>query len=433
MIQFFDCVPLLAIGTAVLLATACRAQGDAQKPTLDPATTALLDKMASGRGATAATPATTITIEGTYAVSFGEPPQVVAKGPFHEIFTGTDLARHTSGMGDLGAMEKGVHREVAWEVDPAMGAKVHRGGNAASVRRHFAMLRGCDPRQLYREIRSEGTKEVEGRTVTVLRMQPAEGPPATWYVDADATLVRIDTALPAPESADAAWDMPELMPCEIVFADWRKVDGGRFPMQRTLRMGPAVVAFTVTDVKVGAPIDEAKFTPPAAVQKVKLEPIAPAFGPDGKPNYQIVERQAQPVASIRVKCKSKDIGPTLGILLPEVMAHLNSIGAKVAGAPFSRYHAWEGDEVDLEAGIPVQAKVAPKGRVGASELPAGKAVTVWHVGPYEGLGAAHEALQAHLTAKSLKARGGCWEIYWTDPGMVPDTAKWRTQLFAPIE
>ena len=53
--------------------------------------------------------------------------------------------------------------------------------------------------------------------------------------------------------------------------------------------------------------------------------------------------------------------------------------------------------------------------------------------PYENLTGAHDGLQAHLTQKGMKARGGVWEIYWTDPGMVPDKAKWRTQLFAPIE
>ena len=75
----------------------------------------------------------------------------------------------------------------------------------------------------------------------------------------------------------------------------------------------------------------------------------------------------------------------------------------------------------------------PSGRVENSELPAGKAITCWHVGPYDQLSQAHEGLRAHLTAKKLTPRGGCWEIYWTDPGMVPDPKKWRTQLFAPIE
>jgi effector-binding domain-containing protein len=121
------------------------------------------------------------------------------------------------------------------------------------------------------------------------------------------------------------------------------------------------------------------------------------------------------------------------VLLPEVMAHVTAARGKIAGPPFSRYHSWSETEIDLEAGIPVQQPVAAKGRVASSELPAGKAVTCWHVGPYDGLGAAHAGLQAHLAAQRLQARGGAWEVYWTDPGMVKDQAKWKTQLFAPIE
>ena len=33
---------------------------------------------------------------------------------------------------------------------------------------------------------------------------------------------------------------------------------------------------------------------------------------------------------------------------------------------------------------------------------------------------------------ALEAAGGPWEVYWTNPGMVPDPAKWRTQIFAPL-
>ena len=28
---------------------------------------------------------------------------------------------------------------------------------------------------------------------------------------------------------------------------------------------------------------------------------------------------------------------------------------------------------------------------------------------------------------------GQWEIYWTDPGLEPDPAKWRTQIFFPVK
>jgi effector-binding domain-containing protein len=314
-----------------------------------------------------------------------------------------------------------------------MGPKVHAGAHIAIARRYFAFLRGGSPGELYRQIARKGTKVIDGRECIVLVMTPAEGKPDTWYVDSETALVsRIDTALPAPESADATWGLGDEMETELTFADWKKVGGVQHPHRRTLKMGPAIVTTICTKVEAGVVIDPASFTPPKSVLELESKPMAKAFDASGKPVYQVVERKAQPVASIRTTCKQTEISKTLAVLLPEVMAHLTAIGAKTAGPPFSRYHSF-GDDVDIEAGIPVARPIQEKGRVKNSELPAGKAVTAWHIGPYEKLSEAHQGLMGYVAEKQLKAKGGPWEVYWTDPGMVPDPAKWRTQLFLAIE
>jgi effector-binding domain-containing protein len=397
----------------------------------DAAVDALLAKVAAARPTKAGAPAT-LQIEGTYEVAIPDLPDPV-KGPFREIYAGKDLARQTSDMGPFGAMEKGLQRDLVWEVDPSMGAKIRHGTDASAMRRFFALMRGDDPRSTYRSIERTGTKAIDGRDCTALRMTPAEGKPDVWYVDAEGRVVRVETALPAPESAAAAFGMDDLMPAEISFADWRTVDGALLPHKRVMTMGPASVTSTCTKVTLGGAIDVAKFAPPEAVNKLDKTPVVPAFGSDGKPNYQVLERQAQPVASIRCKIKPTEIATQLAIMLPEVMAHINAVGGRMAGAPFSRYHSFTDEEIDIEAGIPVLAPFTAKGRVQNSELPACKAVMCWHVGPYEKLTEAHAGLSAYLDQNKLKARGGPWEIYWTDPGMVPDPAKWKTQLFAPIE
>ncbi|HEX6811750.1 MAG TPA: GyrI-like domain-containing protein [Planctomycetota bacterium] len=430
-----DFVVPLTVGTVTLFASVLCAQAPARtarKPA-EPAVEELLAKIAANRGVPAGTKDASIAFEGTFSVSFKDMPAPVMKGAFGEFFVGKDLARCTCEMGGFGAMERGIHKDAVWEVDPSLGAKVHRGDNAAAARRYFALLRGEDPRSVYQEFTKTGTQAIDGRDVTVLRMTAAEGKPDVWYVDADGNVVRVDMALPAPESADATWGISDLMDSEITFADWQKVEGGRFPMRRTQQMGPATMSYVCSKITVGASIGAAKFTPPEAVAKVKNEPTLPAIGPDGKPTYQVIDRQLQHVASIRIKVKPAEISTQLGIVLPEVWAHLNAVSAKMAGPPFARYHTFSDTDIDLEAGIPVQKPIEAKGRIVNSELPAGKTVTCWHIGPYEKLKGAHEGLQAHLAEKKLKARGGPWEVFWTDPGMVPDPSKWKTQLFAPIE
>jgi effector-binding domain-containing protein len=302
------------------------------------------------------------------------------------------------------------------------------------VRRFYALMRGAGPTELYRSIEHAGVQELEGREHVLLRMTPAEGQADTWYVDAaTATLSRVDTMLPAPESFDATWGVGDWVATQITFADWKSVDGVHYPHRRAMKMGPTTVQSTCTRIATSAAIEPASFTPPDAVKKIKDKPAAKLVDADGQPSYRVVEREAQAVASIRTKCKPSEVSATLAVLLPEVIAHVNATGGGMAGMPFSRYHGFGADEIDLEAGIPVSKPIPEKGRVKNSALPGGTTVTAWHFGPYEKLSAAHQALQAHAAANELKARGGSWEVYWTDPGMVPDPAKWRTQLFLPIE
>jgi hypothetical protein len=55
-----------------------------------------------------------------------------------------------------------------------------------------------------------------------------------------------------------------------------------------------------------------------------------------------------------------------------------------------------------------------------------------HVGPYHELSDTHEALIEWLADRGLVAAGGPWEVYWTDPGLERDPAKWRTEIFHPV-
>jgi effector-binding domain-containing protein len=425
---------LLTAGAFLLLAqlTVLSAQQPTSPKPLDPAVQTLLDQMAKKRGLHTVPADAHLTLRGSYEVRFENMAEPVAKGTFQDLFAASGDARHTSDMGPMGKLERGIQRDVVWELDPSMGAKLRRGAHAAHVRRYCALVRGDDPRTIYREITLDGKRTVADRQLHVLRLVAAEGKPDTFLVAADGTLVAAEMLLPTPESADAAFGMDDMMEATIAFAEWRPHGKAMVPMQRTVTMGPAKVVFTASEVAVGTAIDDTLFTPPAQVLALKPAAEQPAFTKDGKPVYQIVERDEQPVATIRVKCKPQDISQTLGELLPEVMAHLTATGARMSGPPFSRYHAW-GEEIDLEAGFPVQAPIEGKGRIQNSKLPGGKIVTCWHVGPYDKLTGSHAALQAHLAQSKQKARGGPWEIYWTDPGMVPDPTKWRTQLLAPIE
>jgi hypothetical protein len=67
----------------------------------------------------------------------------------------------------------------------------------------------------------------------------------------------------------------------------------------------------------------------------------------------------------------------------------------------------------------------PSGQVSLTETPAGKVATALHIGPYERLGDAHQAIHTWAEANKVTFAGKSWEIYgdWTE-----DTAKLETRV-----
>ncbi|MCC6619858.1 MAG: GyrI-like domain-containing protein [Deltaproteobacteria bacterium] len=108
-------------------------------------------------------------------------------------------------------------------------------------------------------------------------------------------------------------------------------------------------------------------------------------------------------------------------------------GARFTGPPFARYFSVADDQVDLEAVAPLDHPVPAEGRVHGVELPAGAAVEVVHVGPYDTLHEAHREIEAWLAEHHRRAVDAVREVYLTEPGSVPDPAEWRTLVVQPID
>ena len=395
----------------------------------DAATTELLARVESARGRSTKA-LDTLAVEGTLEVRFDEAgPAPIASGTFREAWAGRATFRHSSGMDGIADLGRGVADGVVWEIEPNMGAKVHDGAKAAALARSFALQRGAPASELYRAVANEGTRELDGAPHVVLRMTPPEGDPDTWWIEPkSARVARIDLKLPSPQDCVVIFGFPEWAEARLTFADWKRADGADFPGRRALRIGSMEIAMTATKVERGATLDAKRLALPDAVVKA----AARAKSSDGSP-FEIVERAVQPAATIRFQCKRADYYATLATLFPEVIGCVMEQGGKMAGVPFTRYHGEVGGQLDLEAGVPVVSAITGKGRVKASELPGGRTLVMWHSGPYDQLEPAHEKLRVHAEEQGLEPRGGAWESYWTDAGMVPDPAKWKTQLFLPIE
>lgn len=151
---------------------------------------------------------------------------------------------------------------------------------------------------------------------------------------------------------------------------------------------------------------------------------------------EITERPAQPYVAIAASVTMANLGTVVPPLNAEVFAWLAARAIAPVGPPFWRYTVIDmARELEVEAGVAVASPVAgDDGRVLAGVLPAGRYVTMRHVGAPETLVDATARLQSWAEARGLRfdtdgTRWGCrLEIYLTDPAVQPDMTKWETEL-----
>jgi hypothetical protein len=66
---------------------------------------------------------------------------------------------------------------------------------------------------------------------------------------------------------------------------------------------------------------------------------------------------------------------------------------------------------NVEVGVLAPSAFAPNGRVIASELPAGRAVTATHLGDPTQIGTTHNAVREYARRHGLATTGVLWEVY----------------------
>ena len=149
--------------------------------------------------------------------------------------------------------------------------------------------------------------------------------------------------------------------------------------------------------------------------------------------YEIHSRteRARPAAVMTAALPVAGIGPWLARAYGTLVGVIAAQGAHPAGPPFARYHRLGSGEFTVEAGFPVSTAIGADGDVRPAELPGGPVAAMLHVGPYDEMAAAYEALASWVARHGGEPSGAPWEVYLTDPSREPDPATWRTEIIQP--
>jgi effector-binding domain-containing protein len=158
---------------------------------------------------------------------------------------------------------------------------------------------------------------------------------------------------------------------------------------------------------------------------------------------QIQQRAAQPYVGIRMPVTMEGFAEAVDAGFPEVFGWLAKHGITPTGPPFVRYLVIDMEtELEIELAVPVGEEVEGDGRVRSDVLPAGRYVTLRHIGPFDALTASNATLQQWAQQRGIALdswdtdRGSAWrgrvEHFLTDPSTEPDPAKWEVEVASYI-
>jgi effector-binding domain-containing protein len=130
----------------------------------------------------------------------------------------------------------------------------------------------------------------------------------------------------------------------------------------------------------------------------------------------LVTLESTTVAVVRETVPMSELTAYFDRAFHAVMAAAEAQGVAIAGPPVAVYHGMPGESVDVAAGFPISAPVASaEGGVVASELPAGRAAQLLHVGSYDSLEQAYGRIVTWLGEQGLTPAEVMWESYLNEP------------------
>ena len=145
--------------------------------------------------------------------------------------------------------------------------------------------------------------------------------------------------------------------------------------------------------------------------------------------YDVVVETAQAdlVAAVRATVPLGDIARAWKPALDQVWAFLKTKGGELdPGHNLFLYHHPErrNEAMNIDFGVQVARPFEREGDVRCIETPTGEVATTVHVGPYDRLGDAHNAIHAWCAANNRKIAQASWEIYgdWNDDPALLKTA-----------
>ncbi len=161
----------------------------------------------------------------------------------------------------IGKVEEGYDGDTAWEDSALQGPRVLDGDEKAAAKRAATLALISSWRDVFKEAKTVGPADVEGKPAWQVEMVAKEGKPETWFFDRDSGLV-------VKTSGVLSTAMGELS-TELTMSDFRPVDGILTPFAMTQKAMSQTIVMRFDKISYNAPIPADRFAPPPSVKSLR--------------------------------------------------------------------------------------------------------------------------------------------------------------------
>ncbi|MFC1943893.1 GyrI-like domain-containing protein [Chloroflexota bacterium] len=136
---------------------------------------------------------------------------------------------------------------------------------------------------------------------------------------------------------------------------------------------------------------------------------------------EVIERSAQSTAAIRTRASVNDLPGLLPRAYEELIRYLNGLNIPVSDPAYAyaAYYNMDMDDLDVEAGFPIDSQVEGSGDIMAGEIPGGRFATTIHTGPYDEMQPIYERPYDWIRQNGHEPAGAVYELYLNGPDNTP--------------
>lgn len=188
-------------------------------------------------------------MKGTFAM-----PDMGMYAPMEMYTQSPDKSFSYIEIAGMGSASNGVNGEVAWEINPMVGARILLGPERGAALLQARIEPMLDWKKLYSSAELAGEDTVNGKKVWKLVLTSNEGAVTTHFMDQETGLVtKVET-------------VREGQTMSTTLSDYREVDGIKIPHKVNMSSPQFAFEITIDSVQHNVPIPPEKFELPAEIK-----------------------------------------------------------------------------------------------------------------------------------------------------------------------